>query len=122
MKTLIPLIAAVCLLSGCGYVLHGSTQKVSIDTVPTGARVEVDGRSYTTPAELELGRGTHHTVTARTTAGAPLATHIRSEIQWRWAIPSFFLPPIIGSIIDGVSGGDSELVPDKLVIPLGTPS
>ena len=106
-------------MTGCGYVLHGSTQIVHIDTAPSGARVQVDGEPHTTPVDLDLQRGNHHTVTAQSASGAPLASHIRSEIQWRYAIASFFLPPIIGSIVDGVTGGDCELVPSRVLIPLG---
>ena len=108
-------------LSGCGYVQHGSTQKVFIDTMPTGAPVQVDGKTYTTPVELELKRGNHHTVTAQTTYGAPLASHIRSETQWRYQAFDFFVTPIIGNIFDGATGGDSELVPSTLVLPLEKP-
>jgi len=114
------ILFAAC-LSGCGYALNGTTQKVRIDTVPTGAQVQVDGKPYTTPVELELKRGTHHTVTAKTTYGAPLASHIRSETQWRYQVVDFFITPILGNIFDGASGGDSELVPSQLVIPLDKP-
>lgn len=115
------MILLVSGLAGCGYVLHGSTQNVHIDTVPSGVKVEVDGKPYTTPIDLELARGNHHTVTGRTTFGAPLSSHIRSEIQWRYVVASFFLPPIIGTIVDGVTGGDCELVPTEVIIPLAKP-
>jgi len=104
--------------SGCGYIQHGSTQKVFIDTQPSGARISVDGRPYTTPVDLELERVRHHTVTAETKAGAPIATHIRSETQWTIQLFDFLVTPIVGNIVDGVTGGDSELVPAQLVIPL----
>ena len=115
------LILLMTLSTGCGYVTHGSTQRVFVDTMPSGAKIAIDGKPYTTPVDLQLERGNHHTVTAQTTYGAPLASHIRSEIQWRYVIASFFLPPIIGTIIDGVTGGDCELVPAELVIPLDKP-
>lgn len=121
MKSLVVLTLALTLTTGCGYVLHGSTQNIHIDTVPSGARVEVDGKPYTTPIDLELARGNHHTVSGRTTTGAPLSSHIRSELQWRYVIASFFLPPIIGTIVDGVTGGDCELVPSEVIIPLAKP-
>jgi len=118
-RTLLAL--SLVLLSSCGYIMHGSTQKVQIDTVPTNAAVEVDGRPYTTPVELELGRSTLHTVTTRSTYGAPLASHVQSDTQWRSQVVDCVTCPIIGNIIDGVSGGDSELVPTQLVIPLEKP-
>lgn len=108
--------------SGCGYIQHGSTQKVFIDTVPSGAAIAVDGLPYTTPVDLELERVRHHTVTTQTIGGAPVATHIRSETQWTYQIIDFFLTPIIGNIVDGVTGGDSMLVPAELVIPLERPA
>lgn len=118
MRTLsIPLFATLA-LSGCGYLTHGSTQRAFIDTVPSSSRIEIDGQPYTTPVDLELARGRHHTVTAETTTGVPLSTHIQSETQWRYQLVDFFLTPIIGNIVDGVTGGDSELVPSELVIPL----
>jgi hypothetical protein len=120
MRTWQACVLVVGWLAGCGYFQHGSTQKVFIDTVPSRARIEVDGRPYTTPVDLELHRGRHHTVTAKTTYGAPLATHIRSETQWRYQLFDFLLP-IIGNIFDAVTGGDSVLVPSELVIPLDRP-
>ena len=113
------ILVLLCLAAGgCGYVTHGSTQKIFIDTMPSQQSIEVDGKPYTTPVDLELARGTHHTVTTKSKTGAPLAAHITSETQWRYQVFDFFVLPIIGNIIDGVSGGDSVLTPKELVIPL----
>jgi hypothetical protein len=113
------IVLLFCLTAtGCGYVLRGSTQKVTIDSSPSGAQVQVDGATHKTPVELELARGRHHTVTAQGTAGTPVATHIESQTQWRFQVIDLFLTPIIGNIVDGASGGDSDLVPSKVVLPL----
>lgn len=106
------------IVSGCGYIQHGSTQKVFIDTVPSGSRISVDGKPYTTPVDLELERVRHHTVTTETKGGTPVATHIRSETQWMIQLFDLLVTPIVGNIVDGVTGGDSVLVPAELVIPL----
>jgi hypothetical protein len=110
----------LCLTAaGCGYIMRGSTQKVLIDSSPSRSQVQVDGATYTTPVELELARGRHHTVTAQSTGGTPVATHIESQTQWRYQVVDLLITPIIGNIIDGASGGDSNLVPSKVVLPLG---
>lgn len=55
---------SVCLLltqAGCafglaGLVLNGTRQKVFIDSMPSGAKVTIDGQAARTPAQFDLKR------------------------------------------------------------------
>jgi hypothetical protein len=59
------LTAVVCLgATGCATILHGSTQRVAIESSPPGARATVlpQGTTVVTPATVEMARGKAHTV------------------------------------------------------------
>ena len=38
------LILLMSLTTGCGYVTHGSTQRVFVDTMPSGAKIAIDAK------------------------------------------------------------------------------
>ena len=51
---------------GCAAMMYGSTEEVSFQSVPSGARLEVDGNPVgSTPARLELKRRKSHTAVMR---------------------------------------------------------
>jgi len=56
-------ILACFFLVGCGTIIHGGTQDVSVTSEPSGATVEVDGSEIgETPVTRSLDRGSQHTV------------------------------------------------------------
>jgi len=112
------LIAALALWAmSCGVVAHGRTQRVLIDSLPTGAQVEVDGVAHTTPVFLDLSRKEHHTVIARNPNGAIVWRPIESQADVVWVLVDLGTLPLVANVIDSALGGDRELRPDALVIP-----
>jgi hypothetical protein len=49
-------------MGGCATIFRGDKQKISMVTDPPGAKVEVDGKSYTTPTSVVLKRNKPHMV------------------------------------------------------------
>jgi hypothetical protein len=50
-------------MGGCATVFRGDKQKVNVVTDPPGAKLDVDGKSYTTPTNVVLKRNKPHTLT-----------------------------------------------------------
>jgi PEGA domain len=49
-------------MGGCATVFRGDKQKVRLVTDPPGAKLDVDGKSYTSPTSVMLKRNKPHTV------------------------------------------------------------
>lgn len=55
---LLILLVGIVLLSGCATILSGTSQTVKVNSVPSGAKVQVDGIDRgVTPAALKLKKG-----------------------------------------------------------------
>ena len=58
-------MAALLVVTGCGTLEHGTHQVVEIQSVPSGARLEIDGEAHgATPASVSLSRRCYHDVRA----------------------------------------------------------
>ena len=54
---------SMSILTNCATLMHGTNQRVFIDSNPRGAKIIVDGReSWITPSSVELKRGEDHVV------------------------------------------------------------
>jgi len=108
------LIAAVALLAGCGTIMHGAHQDLSISSTPQGAKVETTPASatYTTPATVTLERN-HEYVLTFTKDGYTRATlNIRKDIGPGTLIADVFLG-LVGVIVDAVTGAWYGLNPES---------
>jgi hypothetical protein len=59
------MLAIALLQASCGAMVNGPMQSVGISTIPPGAELTVEGRTYRSPAQIELDRGRDYEVTAR---------------------------------------------------------
>jgi hypothetical protein len=105
MRTISRLILlSVLSLSGCATLLRGPRQTLTFQTVPTGAQVKVDGRSYVSPARVSLLRKDQHYVVIK---------------KWGYRTLEFTLDPewdgisLVGNII--MPGGSAGIVIDRAV-------
>lgn len=48
------MVAALLVLGACASLFNETTQNVTINSIPVGATVMIDGRSFTTPATVSL--------------------------------------------------------------------
>jgi hypothetical protein len=51
------IIILTIFVSGCATIMHGRSQYVQVDSVPSGASVYVEGNTFITPAKILLKRG-----------------------------------------------------------------
>ena len=124
--TVIVLSGLCCFYAtGCATVVRGSSQKMKIDSEPSGATLTIDGKSCTTPAEVVLKRNETHKVEVAKEGYRSKVFDLKA--QWDGAsLPGMLVPG--GSIYmatDRASGADlafAELPKVKLdPAPAGTP-
>jgi len=105
MRTIsIAALLSVLFLSGCATLLRGPRQTLTFQTIPTGALVQVDRRSYISPAHVSLLRKEEHHVVVKKYGYRTLEFTIDPE----WDGIS-----LVGNII--MPGGSAGLVIDRAV-------
>ena len=105
-------------MSGCASIVSGTTQQVTIKSMPEGAAVTIAGRAYgNTPVTATLDKKTDQVVTLEKegykTETFPLKTTLDG---WFWG--NIVLGGVIGSTTDGISGAVNEYSPDQYFITL----
>lgn len=79
------------LASGCATALRGTHQRVTIQTDPPHATVQVDQKTYTAPVTLDLDRNAKQTVTVRKPGYQSIQFLLFAKLD-AWSIPEFMLP------------------------------
>jgi hypothetical protein len=114
-------IALIATSTSCGLVTHGTKQTVFIDSMPTGASIEVDGTPTTTPAWVRLSRRNSHAVLARNAQGAIVWRPILTQTDWTVFVFDLVTVPVVFHVIDVACGSLNRLEPASLTIPLPPP-
>lgn len=114
-------------LMGCATTFRGRTQLVSFTSVPPGARVEVAGRTLTTPAQVELRRNTDHAYSVRLEPCPVRIGRLQSQACTPGAALGWCMTDVIfawfgvglpGLLVDLWSGALTDLVPARVGIVL----
>lgn len=110
------LIAALC-LSGCGAIMHGTDQEISINSSPTQAKVYVNGEERTTPAVYDLKRKNSYLVRVSKEGYEPAEVMINKSLDWTaWA--DLFIFGVIPIFYDLASGAAYKLSPEEINVTL----
>ena len=112
-----------CLLSlmfcGCGTLVHGGQQKITIQSEPGGAMVRTEVSSARTPGVLELSRRTDHTLIISKEGFQPCEVEInRRTSPWLWGNIILLPFAVVGVITDYYTGGYYELEPSQVTVQL----
>lgn len=108
------------LLSGCGAIMHGSRQNISVQSSPQGATIQTTPATgtFTTPTNLVLERK-HSYVLTFTTAGYTAGTfNIQNNISVGVVVADVLLTGLIGVIIDAATGAWYNLTPEAATVTL----
>ena len=104
MKTVVALFvcAVATLMSGCCTVVHGTTQKVPIESTPSGARVYQNGEFVgTTPMMLRLKRNCDYAIRLEKDGYEVQQTLLESGMSsWAW-LDFIFIPSLFIDLPDG---------------------
>jgi len=110
---------ASCLVVGCATLARGTTQVVKVETKPMGATIRHSGtgETWTSPAELRLGRRHRHVLTVSKEGYQEQQVYVRSEasVPW-WILDAFTLG--IANAIDAATGGLFDLRPSRIHVVL----
>lgn len=111
------LICAI--LIGCGTIIHGTTQDVSVSSSPSGAEVIIDGADVgETPITQSLDRGSQHTIEL-SLEGYESESIIVNKGVSGWVIGNIVFGGLIGLVVDAASGGMYKLEPTEISRSLG---
>lgn len=115
--------AALLLSSGCASVVRGGSEKLVVQTVPSGASVKLStGQAGSTPFEVEVRRKDTIFVSISKPGYKPLETAVISSIDGAslglgTAANLLFLP-VINDVVDYQTGANYSHKPNPLVVTL----
>lgn len=114
---LVLLMIAMISLTGCiGVIANGSSQDITINSVPAGAIVRIDdGIAGNTPMVADLGRAESHTVQVELDGYEPYTAVLSRSADGGIIIADIFLTGGLGLIIDLATGGLYKLSPDEIM-------
>lgn len=119
MRSPAALLLLVCLaLTACATIIHEKKQKVTINTVPAGATLTIDGSSYLTPATVALTGKSEYYFNITKPGYEPATGKVDSEFRvWSSVVGNIFnLTGIIGFAVDMWGTGNAyELQKDNTV-------
>ena len=108
----------VLILAGCGTIVHGSKQDISIKAEPPEAIVKVDGKRVQTPATLNLPRKLEHTVSVELEGYESEEVKIERSINAVASVLGNILWLVPGAVLDIITGGAYTLEPGNVNVVL----
>lgn len=112
MRFLLPVVVIV--LGGCATLIHGSTQSVRVESEPSDARVEVDGRPVgQTPTTVRLERNQDHRVRIYREGYEPHTVTLRQG-RSIWTAVNLLNLVVPGVLVDLSTGAFYSLNPDPI--------
>jgi predicted small secreted protein len=112
--TAFSILLACLFLVGCGTIIHGGGQDVSIASEPSGATVEVDGTEVgDTPLTKSLDRGSQHTVEISMEGYESEQVVVEKNVSG-WVAGNIVFGGLIGLVVDASTGGMYKLSPTQV--------
>lgn len=117
---LLGIVSGLCVLSGCGFVLHGGKQDIVFDSKPPGVAVTLDHTmQFVTPHTVTLSRSTPHHAIFKKEGYQPQQYVITPEFMIGSAIIGNILPFFpVGLAIDIMTGSAWGFERDYLAIEM----
>jgi len=112
------LILPVLGLAACATIIHGPRQDVPVNTVPSGVTVEVLGRTYTTPATIELKRTDLPVTLKFSKEGYETLEFTLNKTVDGWILGNIIFGGIPGLIVDLATGSTQKIVPGTVQVTL----
>lgn len=108
------LLVLAVFLGGCATLIHGSTQSIQVESEPSGARVEVDGRPVgETPTTMDLRREEEHRVRIYYADQEPHKVTLRQG-RSLWTAVNVLNLVVPGVLVDLSTGAFYSLEPDPI--------
>jgi hypothetical protein len=98
-------------VTGCGTLFHGTRQEIQIASQPSGASVFVNNQSFgETPAVVKLKRNSKYSVILEMPGYQPYEV----SLSRKTSILFFVNIPVLGQVVDALSGAMYELTPAQI--------
>ncbi len=107
-------VLACSLLAGCGAMLHGSRQDISVQSSVPGATVQTSPASTTVvaPGTLSLERKNNYVLTFSAPGYTPATVNVTNSIGVGTVIADVLLTGLVGVVVDGMTGSWYGLNPE----------
>jgi hypothetical protein len=100
---------AFALLGGCATIVHGTSEKIQIDSSPGSAEVVIDGaQRVTTPAAVDLSRKTGHKLEFHKPGYQDDTETLTSSVSG-WVFGNLVSGGLVGAAIDMSDGAAHKL-------------
>jgi PEGA domain len=107
--TYLAMVLSVPFCGGCATLLRGSRQTLSFRTIPSGAQIDIDGKTYISPADVSLRRKEAHTVVITKEGYRTLKFALDSEMDGISLVGNIILPGgSVGLVVDVADGADKN--------------
>ena len=108
-------IIIVIVIVSCATIIHGTRQEISVNSMPSGAKVIVRGvHMATTPAVIELKRNQSNIVLRFEKEGyEPVEIALRRSVDG-WIAGNIIFGGLIGLAIDFLDGAAYKLSPSEV--------
>ena len=107
-------MAVGAFIAGCGTIIHGTTQDVSVASSPSGASVVINGADIgETPITQELDRGSQHTIELNLDGYKSESIIVNRETSG-WVVGNIVFGGLIGLAVDAATGGMYKLSPTEI--------
>ncbi|MBI2989540.1 MAG: PEGA domain-containing protein [Deltaproteobacteria bacterium] len=117
-KHVLYVLLAALFLQGCASIMQGSTQHISVTTVPSGATVLVNGiQRFTSPAMIELPRRESHRLDISLEGYHPEVVDVR-HVPSNMTAGNIIAGGLVGYFVDQSTGAAFRLVPEVVQINL----
>ncbi len=117
-KTSVAVVIGLCVgMSDCSTIITGTTDVIRISSVPDGATVELDGRTYHTPISVTLSRDKSYDVVIRKEGYLP-AHRVISRVGNAVTTANLVLGGVPGLLTDQSTGAAFRLFPTDLRVDL----
>ncbi len=118
-KTISLLSCLLFTLTGCGTIIHGTSQNVPIRSTPEGAVARLStGYEVTTPDTVSLSRGKDYVITFEKPGYQRKQVQISRDFNAVATILGNILWLLPGAVIDLVAGGAWSLQPESVDVTL----
>ncbi|MFC1530574.1 PEGA domain-containing protein [Gemmatimonadota bacterium] len=111
-------LTCVLMLVGCASIMHGPKQDIPVNTNPSGVTIEVLGRTYTSPATIELNRDDPPVTLKFTKEGYEPLEFVLTKKMDGWVWGNIIFGAIPGLIVDLATGSANQIVPETVQVTL----
>ncbi len=112
------LACAAVQCAGCATIVHGTTERVQIDSTPSGAEVAIDdSQRVITPSAVDLSRGSAHKLVFHKPGYQDTTETLTSGVSG-WILGNLLAGGVVGMAIDASDGAARQLSADRVNIAL----